>query len=221
MIFIFKCSFTEVRETPQGKYEERLPYFSIIVPKTFKAKFPKAWSNLQTNSGRLTTPFDIHETISSLLNFNGGGMGNLKNRGISLFDEVSKWNSFLIGTVQLFDFHWLAASHFFLFQVPLLRSCQDSHIEPHWCTCLNWGRVSQDDPIVVKAADALVAFLNNLTRPHRSHCLELKLEEIMWVEKYAPSASELNLLTKLMKFEKDILLYVLMRLYFINYRRSN
>ena len=54
-----------------GKYEERMPYMSFRFPTWFKKKYPEAMINLQTNVHRLTTPFDIHETLHQLVHFSG------------------------------------------------------------------------------------------------------------------------------------------------------
>lgn len=57
-------------------------------PPWFKKKYPEAYINFQKNSHRLTTPFDIHETLEDVLHFEGPTMGDLNQRGISLFKEV-------------------------------------------------------------------------------------------------------------------------------------
>lgn len=69
--------------------------------------------NLRLNSRRLTTPFDIHETLKHLLNFSpvhgDQAQRDRTRRGISLFKSISPY-----------------------------RSCHDAQIEAHWCSCLNW-----------------------------------------------------------------------------------
>ena len=39
------------------------------MPKSFQEKYPEAMRSLRLNSRKLTTPFDIHETLKSILNF--------------------------------------------------------------------------------------------------------------------------------------------------------
>lgn len=53
--------FAELRETQPGKLEERLPMFSISLPKWFDKVYPEEAKNLRTNADRLTTPFDIRK----------------------------------------------------------------------------------------------------------------------------------------------------------------
>ena len=69
--------FSAARQTPQGKLEERLPLMSFIFPKLFHNKISrKQLKNLQKNIHRLTTPFDIHSTLLSLINMNQSELYN-------------------------------------------------------------------------------------------------------------------------------------------------
>lgn len=79
-----------LRNTYYGKLEERLPFFSILVPKWFQTKYPLAYQNLRKNKDRLTSPYDIYQTLKHILNLKDFRPGTLKERSISLFREVSK-----------------------------------------------------------------------------------------------------------------------------------
>lgn len=63
----FYCRFAKVRNTIQGKQEERLPFFSFVFPDWFKKQHKKKYDNFKTNVDRLTTPFDIHATLIDIL----------------------------------------------------------------------------------------------------------------------------------------------------------
>ncbi|XP_059150959.1 uncharacterized protein LOC131937493 [Physella acuta] len=141
--------YGDMRSTWQGKVEERLPYFSFLFPKWFEEKYPKAIQNLRTNTHRLTTPFDIHETLKDFLRFGGTEVGNVSNRGISLFKEI-----------------------------PLDRTCEHAQIEPHWCACLAWQNVSSADPFVQNVTKFAVGYINSLTSAFRSECAELNIENV-------------------------------------------
>jgi hypothetical protein len=53
----------EIRNTPIGRVEERMPLLSIIIPEHIKRKYPHLEENLQTNENQLTSPYDLHETL--------------------------------------------------------------------------------------------------------------------------------------------------------------
>lgn len=59
--------FAEVRNTLQGKLEERLPFFSFTFPDAFKQKYADAYAQFKQNVDRLTSPFDVHQTLVDLI----------------------------------------------------------------------------------------------------------------------------------------------------------
>ena len=81
--------FAKIRNTLQGKQEERLPFFSFIFPPWFKKVYPEAYANFLHNTHYLTTPFDVHKTLESILNFEIPKIGDRRQRAISLFDKVN------------------------------------------------------------------------------------------------------------------------------------
>jgi hypothetical protein len=105
----------DLRQYSQGKLEERLPFFSLLMPRSFQEKYPIEMKNLRLNSRKLTTPFDIHETLKHILNF----------------DSSSSSRSFLRGKK-------IPRGISLLKNIPTNRSCEDAQIEAHWCSCLNW-----------------------------------------------------------------------------------
>ena len=70
---------SSVRQYSQGKLEERLPFFSIRMPQKFQQKHPNEMHNLRLNSRKLTTPFDVHETLKHFLNFHSYNNREKKN----------------------------------------------------------------------------------------------------------------------------------------------
>lgn len=76
-----------IRKTMLGKLEERLPLLSISVPQWFRMKFPEYLGHLQTNTERLTSPYDIQATIQHILAQNHE---KHYRYGQSLFTEISK-----------------------------------------------------------------------------------------------------------------------------------
>lgn len=145
--------FGDFRKTYQGKLEERLPMMYIVLPKWFPERFPRLWKNLRTNTQRLTTPFDIHETMLSALNLEEFERNiskiDLKRRGISLFA-----------------------------QVPENRTCLSATILPHWCTCQERKTIPVKDNTVVKVAGLIVRHINHLLNADKGKCSPLKLDKI-------------------------------------------
>ena len=152
--------FQAVRQTVQGKYEERMPYFAFRFPPKFQEKYPQAMKNLNTNAHRLTTPYDIHATFKHLLNFTQEQKGDVKHRGISVLKEI-----------------------------PIERSCKDADIDLFWCACsyINWKSISTRSPSVGKAAHALVDALNEITKSKRDDCHELKLKNVSSAVTFEPN----------------------------------
>ncbi|CAK9833930.1 hypothetical protein ANTRET_LOCUS10540 [Anthophora retusa] len=150
--------FAEIRNTLQGKQEERLPFFSFVFPPWFKKVHPEAYANFLHNTNYLTTPFDVHKTLESILNFETPKNGDRHQRAISLFNKI-----------------------------PVDRTCADAFIEPHWCACLSWQEIAIDDDNVIAAAKYFIQFLNTYTEEHRDICEQLKLKEILWVAKLIPN----------------------------------
>ncbi|XP_035734477.1 uncharacterized protein LOC118447091 isoform X1 [Vespa mandarinia] len=155
--------FAEIRNTLQGKQEERLPFFSFTFPPWFKKVHSRAYENFLHNTKHLTTPFDIHKTLQAILNFESPKEGDRYQRAINLFDKI-----------------------------PLERTCADAFIEPHWCACLSWKEIEVDNPNVIAAAKFFVQFLNTYTEEHRDICETLKINQILWSAKLLPTKGLLN-----------------------------
>ncbi|XP_013402395.1 uncharacterized protein LOC106168020 [Lingula anatina] len=152
--------FTSVRDTVQGKLEERMPFFSFRFPKKFIEKYPKAYANVKKNSKVLTTPFDIHETFIDMINHTGTGVADIRRRGVSLFKEI-----------------------------PKSRTCAHAQIEAHWCTCLNWEKVDENvkkvDENVKKAIGSVIRKLNSIIEPQSHLCHELELGNVSQIVRYS------------------------------------
>ncbi|XP_019871336.2 uncharacterized protein LOC109599750 [Aethina tumida] len=150
--------FAEIRNTLQGKQEERLPFFAFRFPRWFKEKHKRAYDNFKANVDKLTTPLDIHDTLQSVLHLDDVGEANLSHRSVSLFTKI-----------------------------PAERSCADAYIEPHWCACLQWENIPVSDPIVERLAHKFVTTLNEYTTEHQDVCDRLAVSEVMWVTRLKPN----------------------------------
>lgn len=59
----------DVRNTMQGKLEERLPWLSISVPDWLEKKYPDITSALEHNQHIISSPFDVHATLRHVLTY--------------------------------------------------------------------------------------------------------------------------------------------------------
>ena len=152
--------FREARRAAQGRLEERMPFIGICVPPEFKTKYSIAFMNLKTNSHRLTTPFDIHETLMDVVNLRGFSLGNLSERGISLFREI-----------------------------PPERTCLQAGIDTHWCACQEVWSLPLNDSVVQRASVKLVATINSITSDFRKICQLLSLSQTIKAAFYTQASS--------------------------------
>ena len=161
--------FAEIRNTLQGKLEERLPFFSFVFPEWFKRKYLTEYKNFKANIDRLTTPFDVHETLEDILHMQlkGAIKKPHHSRAISLFKRI-----------------------------PEHRSCADAFIEPHWCSCLSWKALNDTtSEEVLRASKAVIDTINKFTKDYRNICAELRIDEVKWSAKLIPQKSLLHFKT--------------------------
>ncbi|XP_045160602.1 uncharacterized protein LOC123525542 [Mercenaria mercenaria] len=153
VVFFFSdhgMRFGKIRETYIGKLEERLPFMYIVIPKWLRKSYPHIPKTLKTNQNRLSTPFDVYETLRDILYFDGK---------LKVADDNSRGVSFLR-------------------EIPISRSCDKAGILPHWCTCLHHEKLETNDDVVVKASFVLLSEILNELREYKSICEDLSLHKI-------------------------------------------
>ncbi|XP_038217268.1 uncharacterized protein LOC119836097 isoform X3 [Zerene cesonia] len=155
--------YANVRNTLQGKLEERLPLMAIRLPDALTRSRPDARRGLVANADVLTTPHDIHATILDIMGlsryWNPYRIKGAENtRGLTLLEPISQ-----------------------------NRSCSEAGIEPHWCTCLSWERVASAEPLYDKSTRAIVDYINSLTEPVRSKCVPRTPLSTSWVFRQRPN----------------------------------
>ncbi|XP_041985837.1 uncharacterized protein LOC121738071 isoform X2 [Aricia agestis] len=160
--------YAKVRDTIQGKLEERLPLMAIRLPDDLKRSRPDAQNNLDMNSEVLTTPHDIYATVMDVL------------------DMRQHWNDYKVKGADL------TRGLTLLEQIPRNRSCSEAGVEPHWCSCLAWETLQPSEPTYHKAAEAVVNYINSLTESVRSLCIPRTLTSIVWVSRQRPNAGVLT-----------------------------
>lgn len=149
--------FGPIRQTYIGKFEERMPFIFLFFPPWFLKKYPEFEKNLRENQDRLTTPFDIHATLTHLLHLDrppsselNETLSRLTPHGISLMDPI-----------------------------PKDRTCDTASILPHWCTCQTHKPVPVTEQVVINSATALVDTLNKILKPFEEACAALRLKHIV------------------------------------------
>ncbi|XP_015929461.2 uncharacterized protein [Parasteatoda tepidariorum] len=141
--------YSDIRFTYIGKFEERMPFMYIHIPKWFLKQHPNIEKNLLINQGRLITLFDIHATLKHVLNLKQDLYETTDELGLSIFNEI-----------------------------PDSRTCEDANIRPHWCPCTSFDAISLNDKTVVNVAGAIVRHINEMLLPFSNVCSVLDLKEI-------------------------------------------
>ncbi|CAK1550105.1 unnamed protein product [Leptosia nina] len=132
----------DIRFTKQGRLEERLPFIHILLPPSFKENYPMAYKNINLNSHRLTTPFDIHATLVDLVNLDSIQDTNIKTRTSASYDDNRSISLFL--------------------PIPKNRTCALAGIEDHWCTCNRGIKLSPKSSEGREGAQYLITHINEL-----------------------------------------------------------
>ena len=143
-------TYQEIRFSPQGKLEHRLPFLSLTLPPWFKRNYPKHVAALVKNSQIISSPFDLYATMKHLLTFPTKSLVETAGIGASLFEPL-----------------------------PDNRTCEDTGITDNYCPCLRWQAIDTAHPHVHKAVKEAVTHINQLLLSHSTtaklcHQLELK-----------------------------------------------
>lgn len=149
--------YSKVRNTLQGKLEERLPLMVVVPAARLVRARPDVLEALRHNRAALTTPHDVHAT---------------------LLDALRRPAPPPAYTVPGAD---LPRALSLLQPIPRNRSCSEAGIEPHWCACMRWSPVPPADPLHAAAPRALLQYINTLTEPKRASCVPRTLSAVHWV----------------------------------------
>lgn len=157
--------------TKQGQIEQRLPFVFILMPPSFRAQYQLAYHNLKVNKERLTTPFDLHETLVDLIDMSASTEKEIikrttefytHNRGISLF-----------------------------LPIPKNRTCDMAGIKGLWCACYNDVNVAPNNPILMDAVSYFTNKTNDMLKPY-PECLKLIVDDIIVAKEMVPTYTRYN-----------------------------
>ncbi|XP_014789005.2 uncharacterized protein LOC106882747 [Octopus bimaculoides] len=151
--------YGSVRNTVQGKLEERLPFMSFVFPKWFQLKYSYFMKNLKSNQERLVTPFDVHETMLDILD------------STRMFEPV--------------DYSTRGLS--LLQPIPLNRTCKSAGIAMHWCSCLSRYPVDPSTQLVHSSMQKVMSYIRTLLLPVKHLCGQLSLKKIFSVYLVSPN----------------------------------
>ena len=151
----------EFRSTIQGKLEERLPFLSIALPASFRARYPQLVKNLQQNTKIIITPLDLHATFMHVLKYPKDPSKSELTRGTSLFTTIRQ-----------------------------NRTCQEAKIPEYFCPCVQLLPLSVTHAHVRISALNAADHINNLLvdDPRVSPlCARLTVDEILSAWQEMPS----------------------------------
>ncbi|KAL3278183.1 hypothetical protein HHI36_013522 [Cryptolaemus montrouzieri] len=161
--------FGSFRETYQGRVEERLPFLFIRLPANFVRKYPRASSNLKMNLRKLTTPFDLHETLYDL---------SIPDNLNSEFIEAGHRKSETKTGLSLFH------------QIKPTRTCEDAGIANHWCACMKSTPVEITAEII-DTTNYAVNYLNGLLKGYKE-CAKLQLKKVRNAQRLSHATKSLE-----------------------------
>ena len=127
-----------------------MPMMYIVLPKLLQQKFPTLVTKLKGNQHRLTTAFDIWQTLLDIIALNNDKRQIQSGHGVSLLSEV-----------------------------PRGRTCMDVAVPTQYCTCEHEEEViSVNNSLAKQGAHFLVHEMNIMLKDSSELCAELKLQRI-------------------------------------------
>ncbi|GFN75047.1 hypothetical protein PoB_000155300 [Plakobranchus ocellatus] len=142
--------FGRIRSTYQGRIETNTPYLLLIFPQWFKQKYPEVMQVLKINQERLTTHFDVYETVKDLLYFKAKtGKGTVHERGISLFKEI-----------------------------PRERTCAQAGVPDEFCACAQFSQPQINDTVRNLITSAFLERVNSFTQDITDKCARLSIASV-------------------------------------------
>ncbi|CAH0554076.1 unnamed protein product [Brassicogethes aeneus] len=131
--------FGDIRFTYTGWLEERMPFIFIKVPDRFKGMFAKEYSNLLSNTQKLTNPYDVYLTLQNILEIGDENYNAVKSEACpkcySLFQEI-----------------------------PEHRTCDEAAVEPHMCTCTGYSPIDPKQDLVRNFSNFVLTGINDIIK---------------------------------------------------------
>ncbi|XP_047988028.1 uncharacterized protein LOC125227757 [Leguminivora glycinivorella] len=155
------------RSTKQGFLEDRLPFVIALMPPSFRYNYTQAYNNLQINSHRLTTPFDMHATLTDLINLENIDNAKIISRRYDTYATKRGISLFL--------------------PIPGNRTCQSAAIDDHWCTCYRYTKIKSNSRVAKEAVKQVESHINGLLKDYHQ-CAQLTILEVLEVTRLLPGS---------------------------------
>ncbi|XP_052819463.1 uncharacterized protein LOC128245369 [Mya arenaria] len=157
-----------IRRTPIGYLEDRMPLLQMIIPEQLKARHATVHESLLVNTNRLTTHFDLHQTIVDVLkqSFSEPSIAYRegKVRGISLFKTI-----------------------------PLARTCRDACIPDTYCVCDQTIEEPTSHALAKTMSETGVQMLNHIMFSE-DRCAKLTFHKTTSVRRYLRTFQETGII---------------------------
>ncbi|XP_043641017.1 uncharacterized protein LOC122611774 isoform X1 [Drosophila teissieri] len=146
--------FGPLMYTKEAFLEERLPMMFIYLPPWFRIKYPQYARALAQNQNRLSSNFDLYNTLKHIINIEG-------------LVESTKRSYDCPRCQSLF------------YPLPENRSCSEAGIAEAYCTCHNYKEVTEDQD-TWRLADLVVDRMNKYLHYHnlQNLCSNLTLRVV-------------------------------------------
>ena len=155
----------DFRNTNQGRLEEYMPFYSIVLPPGFKHDYPELYNNIKANTDVLTSHFDFHATLKHVLSY--PDLPSKHKYGQSLFTKIN----------------------------PETRTCNQTGIPEKFCFCAKAKkRLPSDTKLAKQLATKAVRYINNLVSKRQETkrlCAQLSLVKVISIE-YEQTEEETN-----------------------------
>lgn len=160
--------YGEMRFPMESYYEERLPMLYTWIPVAFRNLYTEEYNNLILNQYRLTTPYDLHVTLESILELSNKSIDVIRPQACpqcsSLFEEK-----------------------------PLRRKCEDAGVDDKWCSCHNLIKVNRNETAANLSLELAVSYIQNITKSVKTinctHCHPLNLKSVIRIHSYSDEIS--------------------------------
>ncbi|SPP80799.1 uncharacterized protein LOC117582831 [Drosophila guanche] len=146
--------YGEIMYFESGFLESRLPSMFIYLPPWFRAQYPEYARALELNQHRLTSNYDLHNTLKHIIE-----LGSPDGHPLPKSYDCPK-------------------CHSVFYPMDEQRTCEDAGIPEHYCTCVPYKRLSGDWPrrIAPRVIERINEYLSG--RNLSSICANLSLSYI-------------------------------------------